>query len=86
MKYNLAILASGSGTNTQNIAEYFENNPEISVRLIASNKSNAFAISEKLGLDSLMIGRGKEFLTNEGLRLKDMLKGIEGSRTKSRHR
>lgn len=43
-------------------------------------KSNAFAISEKLGLDSLIIGRAKEFLTNEDLRFEDMLKGIEDSR------
>ncbi|MBO5147232.1 MAG: endonuclease MutS2, partial [Clostridia bacterium] len=43
-------------------------------------KSNAFAISSKLGLDDLIIGRAKEFLTNEDLRFEDMLKGIEDSR------
>lgn len=43
-------------------------------------KSNAFAISEKLGLDTLIIDRAKEFLTNEDLRFEDMLKGIEDSR------
>lgn len=43
-------------------------------------KSNAFAISEKLGLDTLIIDRAKEFLSNEDLRFEDMLKGIEDSR------
>lgn len=43
-------------------------------------KSNAFAISQKLGLDFQIIARAKEFLTNEDLRFEDMLKGIEDSR------
>ncbi len=43
-------------------------------------KSNAFAISEKLGLDPLIIDRAKTFLTNEDLRFEDMLTGIERSR------
>ncbi|MBE7057498.1 MAG: endonuclease MutS2 [Ruminococcaceae bacterium] len=45
-------------------------------------KSNAFAISNKLGLDSNIIERAKEFLTNEDLRFEDMLKGIEESKKK----
>lgn len=45
-------------------------------------KSNAFAISGKLGLDIQIIERAKEFLTNEDLRFEDMLKGIEDSRKK----
>lgn len=59
MRYNLAILASGSGTNTQNIAEYFENNPKISVRLIVSNKSNAFVLerAKQLKIDSLVLNK-----------------------------
>lgn len=43
-------------------------------------KSNAFAISQKLGLDKMIIERAKEFLTNEDLRFEDMLRGIEDSR------
>lgn len=45
-------------------------------------KSNAFAISNKLGLDSNIIERAKEFLTSEDLRFEDMLKGIEESKKK----
>ena len=43
-------------------------------------KSNAFSISEKLGLDPVIISRAKEFLTNEDLRFEDMITGIERSR------
>lgn len=43
-------------------------------------KSNAFAISEKLGLDPTVISRAREFLSSEDLRFEDMLTGIERSR------
>ncbi|MBR5279696.1 MAG: endonuclease MutS2, partial [Clostridia bacterium] len=43
-------------------------------------KSNAFSISEKLGLDPIITFRAKEFLTNEDLRFEDMITGIEKSR------
>jgi phosphoribosylglycinamide formyltransferase 1 len=37
----IAIFASGTGTNAQNIIQYFEHNASISVGLIVSNKSQA---------------------------------------------
>jgi phosphoribosylglycinamide formyltransferase-1 len=37
----IAIFASGSGTNAQNIIEYFKDNPEIEVSLILSNNKDA---------------------------------------------
>ena len=43
-------------------------------------KSNAFAISQKLGLDPQIIARAKEFLTGEDLRFEDMLQDIERNR------
>lgn len=43
-------------------------------------KSNAFAISQKLGLDPQIISRAKEFLTGEDLRFEDMLQDIEKNR------
>ncbi len=45
-------------------------------------KSNAFAISEKLGLDTAIVTRAKEFVSAEDLRFEDMLKGIEQNRMK----
>ncbi len=43
-KVNLAILASGSGTNAENIIKYFDKHPIINVALLISNKSDAKAI------------------------------------------
>jgi len=45
-------------------------------------KSNAFAISQRIGLDSAIISRAREFLTTEDLRFEDMLQGIESNRSK----
>ena len=39
---NLSILASGSGSNAENIANYFESHPTIQVKEILSNKADAF--------------------------------------------
>ncbi len=38
----IAIFASGSGTNTNNIIEYFHNNKDISVFIIFSNNKDAY--------------------------------------------
>ncbi len=38
---NLAIFASGTGSNADQICSYFKNHPFISVNLMISNKSNA---------------------------------------------
>ena len=38
---NIAIFASGSGTNARNIIEYFENSPEIIVKRVLSNREEA---------------------------------------------
>ncbi|WP_420576632.1 phosphoribosylglycinamide formyltransferase [Ekhidna sp.] len=39
---NLAIFASGSGTNAENIIKYFENHERIQVKEVLSNKKDAF--------------------------------------------
>ena len=38
----IAIFASGSGSNAENIADYFKENENISVALIVSNKADAY--------------------------------------------
>jgi phosphoribosylglycinamide formyltransferase-1 len=38
---NIAIFASGTGSNARKIVEYFANNPHIHVRLIVSNRAKA---------------------------------------------
>ena len=41
---NIAIFASGNGTNAENIIKYFENHPNIHVSLVLSNISDAFVL------------------------------------------
>lgn len=41
MKKNIAIFASGSGTNAENMIRYFQENDSIKVALVLSNKSDA---------------------------------------------
>jgi phosphoribosylglycinamide formyltransferase-1 len=40
----IAIFASGSGSNAQNINEYFEGNSEVSISLILANKADAYVL------------------------------------------
>jgi phosphoribosylglycinamide formyltransferase-1 len=55
----LAIFASGNGSNAQNIAEYFKNNAEIEVRIILSNKKNAFVLerAKRLHIPAISFNR-----------------------------
>lgn len=46
-------------------------------------KSNAFAISKRLGLTDNVIERAKEFLTQEDIKFEDMLLNIEKNRSES---
>jgi phosphoribosylglycinamide formyltransferase 1 len=41
---NIAIFASGNGTNAQRITEYFSGNADIRVSLVASDKKDAFVL------------------------------------------
>ena len=41
---NIAIMASGSGTNAENIIRFFRTNPEIKVRLVLTNKADAYVL------------------------------------------
>ena len=44
MKKNIAIFASGSGSNTENIIRYFRENEAIQVSLVLSNRSDAYVL------------------------------------------
>ncbi|MCK9401052.1 MAG: phosphoribosylglycinamide formyltransferase [Bacteroidales bacterium] len=62
----IAVFASGSGTNAQNIAEYFLVVRDIRVSLVLANKPDAFVLerAKKLGIPSLVFTR-KEFYESE---------------------
>lgn len=48
-------------------------------------RSNAFAISEKLGLSKSIIERSKDMLTEENIRFEDILSRIEDNRISAEH-
>lgn len=44
MRKNIAVFASGSGTNAENIIRYFSENDSARVQLVLSNKQDAFVL------------------------------------------
>lgn len=50
MKKRIVIFASGSGTNTQNVIQYFQSNSTAEVVLVLSNKENAQVIERARNL------------------------------------
>ena len=63
---NLAIFASGTGTNAQKIIDHFRHHPSIKVSLMISNKSTAGALSiaRKETIEELVIDKEKFFRGN----------------------
>ena len=59
----IAIFASGSGSNAENIVNYFKGNPKVEVSLILTNNENAFVLerAKKLGVKSLIFNK-EQFL------------------------
>lgn len=58
---NIAILASGSGSNAENIANYFAGSADVNISLIISNNPNAFVLerAKKLGIKSLVVTKAE---------------------------
>ena len=56
---NLAILASGSGTNAENIVSYFKRHKHIKIKLVASNKKEAFVLErvKKTGVPTISFSK-----------------------------
>ena len=65
---HIAIFASGSGTNTEKIITCFQNNEEIKIALIVSNKTDAFVLkrAEKNKIPTLILKR-EEFYETENI-------------------
>ena len=59
MKTNIAIFASGKGSNADNICKYFKNHPSVQIALIVSDRKEAgvFDIAEKHHVPSLHINK-----------------------------
>lgn len=56
---NVAIFASGSGTNAENIAEYFKGDASVNIILIVSNKKDAFVHerAKKMNIESITFAK-----------------------------
>jgi phosphoribosylglycinamide formyltransferase 1 len=66
MSQNLIIFASGSGSNAQAIIDFFRNDPEVKIRLIACNKPQAgvLNIASHEGIPTLIIEKERFFRGN----------------------
>lgn len=58
---NVAILASGNGSNAENIARYFQANTNVKVSLILTNNQKAFALQRARNLKIPCAYFSKEF-------------------------
>lgn len=65
----LAIFASGSGSNAENIAEYFNKNDNVKVALIVSNKRDAYVHerAKRLNIKSVTFSKNEFETTNDVL-------------------
>ena len=63
---NIALFASGSGSNVENIIHYFKNHPTIRVDSVWSNKPNAFVLerARNLGVESHFFSRSEFYDSN----------------------
>ncbi|KAA6350368.1 Phosphoribosylglycinamide formyltransferase [termite gut metagenome] len=66
MRKYIAILASGSGSNAENIITYFEKNSRIKIALVLSNKENAGVLerAQRLGVPSVVVPKD-DWVTGE---------------------
>lgn len=69
---NLALFASGNGTNVQRIAEYFADSADIRIKLIVCNNPKAYVLerAKNLGIETLLIKDKESFFhSNEVLEI-----------------
>ena len=65
-KINIAIFASGSGSNARKIMEHFKNHPSVKVALVVSNKKDAgvLDIAKEYGIDTLTVSKSTFYETD----------------------
>ena len=65
-KTNIAIFASGEGSNAQNIIEYFKDSDKIKVALVVSNKKDANVLkkADSADIPTLVINREDFYSTD----------------------
>lgn len=70
---NLAIFVSGSGTNCENIIKYFQDDSEVNINIVISNRADAFALvrAERLNVKTAVVTRDEWNDSERILRLID---------------
>lgn len=65
-KINIALFASGSGTNVENIYKYFYDNQKINITCVLCNNPDAFVLTraEKLNIDFMLFNR-EDFVNSD---------------------
>ncbi len=65
----IALFASGSGTNAENIIRYFSGNEHVGIDSLWSNKADAYALkrAQKWNIDTFIFTREQFYQTNEVL-------------------
>lgn len=65
-KINLAVFASGAGSNAAKIIEYFQHHPHISVNLIVTNNpvAGVIDVAQKNNIEYIVINRNQFFKKN----------------------
>lgn len=65
---NVAIFVSGSGSNAENIVDYFHGNEQVNISLFVSSSPTAFALqrAKKLKINSIVLSK-KSFVHSKDL-------------------
>ncbi len=63
----VTIFASGSGSNAQNIIEYYTENKDVIIDSLWANKPDAFALerAKKFGIETFVFNRDQFYKTND---------------------
>lgn len=66
VKHNLAIFASGAGSNAEQVLKYFKSHNSIRVALVVSNKENAgvLEIAKRYNIPSVVVGKSELYESN----------------------
>jgi phosphoribosylglycinamide formyltransferase 1 len=72
----LAIFASGSGTNAENIINYFNGHHDIKVDIVLTNRADAFVVerAKKYQIDYMVFNRSDFYENNKVLNILDIRK------------
>ena len=70
----LAIFVSGSGTNCENLIEYFKDSESVKCALVVSNKADAYALvrAEKHGVPTAVMPKAE---LNDEEKMMALMKG-----------